>query len=86
MEFVFISLLWNIKFFTFFTLFLRRKPPSPEPFHRREGFAKPEASTNGELSGPSHTSQHGTFSAASPDSLESDDMDEDHKSEMLDRG
>ncbi|KAJ6970376.1 hypothetical protein NC653_034845 [Populus alba x Populus x berolinensis] len=64
----------------------KRKPPSPEPFHRREGFAKPEASTNGELSGPSHTSQHGTFSAASPDSLESDDMDEDHKSEMLDRG
>ncbi|KAI9381193.1 hypothetical protein POPTR_015G067300v4 [Populus trichocarpa] len=64
----------------------KRKPPSPEPFHRREGFAKPEASTNGELSGPSHTSQHGTFSAASPDSLEYDDMDEDHKSEMLDRG
>ncbi|KAI5562507.1 hypothetical protein BDE02_15G057700 [Populus trichocarpa] len=64
----------------------KRKPPSPEPFHRREGFAKPEASTNGELSGPSHTSQHGTFSAASPDSLEYEDMDEDHKSEMLDRG
>ncbi|XP_011028681.1 PREDICTED: uncharacterized protein LOC105128629 [Populus euphratica] len=64
----------------------KRKPPSPEPFLRREGFAKPEASTNGELSGPSHTSQHGTFSAASPDSLEYDDMDEDRKSEMLDRG
>ncbi|KAJ6676776.1 DDT DOMAIN-CONTAINING PROTEIN DDR4 [Salix viminalis] len=63
----------------------KRKPPSPEPFSRREGFAKPEASTNGELSGPSHTSQHGTFSAASPDSLEYDDMDEDQKSEMLDR-
>ncbi|XP_061956917.1 DDT domain-containing protein DDR4-like isoform X1 [Populus nigra] len=63
----------------------KRKPPSPEPVHRREGFAKPEASTNGKWSGPSHASQHGTFSAASPNSLDYDDMDEDHKSEALDR-
>ncbi|CAK7322907.1 unnamed protein product [Dovyalis caffra] len=64
----------------------KRKPPSPEPVHRREGFAKPEASTNGKWSGPSHTSQDGAFSAASPNSLEyDDDMDEDHKSETLDR-
>ncbi|KAL3575242.1 hypothetical protein D5086_023343 [Populus alba] len=63
----------------------KRKPPSPEPVHRREGFSKPEASTNGKWSGPSHASQHGTFSAASPNSLDYDDMDEDHKSEALDR-
>ncbi|KAL3575230.1 hypothetical protein D5086_023331 [Populus alba] len=63
----------------------KRKPPSPEPVHRREGFSKPEASTNGKWSGPSHASQHGTFSAASPNSLDYDDMDEDHKSESLDR-
>ena len=69
---------------SFFTIF-RRKPPSPEPVHRREGFSKPEASTNGKWSGPSHASQHGTFSAASPNSLDYDDMDEDHKSEALDR-
>jgi hypothetical protein len=71
----------SLSFFTFF----RRKPPSPEPVHRREGFSKPEASTNGKWSGPSHASQHGTFSAASPNSLDYDDMDEDHKSEGLDR-
>ncbi|KAJ6375646.1 hypothetical protein OIU77_000594 [Salix suchowensis] len=64
----------------------KRKPPSPEPVHTREGFAKPEASTNGKWSGPSHTSQHGTFSAASPNSLDYDDMDEGYKSETLDRG
>ncbi|XP_011042626.1 PREDICTED: uncharacterized protein LOC105138274 [Populus euphratica] len=63
----------------------KRKPPSPEPVHRREGFSKPEASANGKWSGPSHASQQGTFSAASPNSLDYDDMDEDNKSEALDR-
>lgn len=63
----------------------KRKPPSPEPIHRRDGIVKPEASTNGKWSGPSHTSPHGTFNLTSPDSPGYDDFDEDHKTELLDR-
>ncbi|KDP31183.1 hypothetical protein JCGZ_11559 [Jatropha curcas] len=63
----------------------KRKPPSPEPIHRREGIVKPEASTNGKWNDPSNSSQHGTFNLTSPDSPGYDDFEEDHKNELLDR-
>ncbi|EEF52097.1 DDT domain-containing protein DDR4 [Ricinus communis] len=62
----------------------KRKPPSPEPIHRREGVFKPEASENGKWSGPSDVS-HGTFNLTPPDSPGYDDMEEEHKTEQLDR-
>ncbi|XP_065876824.1 DDT domain-containing protein DDR4 [Euphorbia lathyris] len=63
----------------------KRKPPSPEPINRREGFTKPEASTNGKWAGPSDVSQHGTFNFTSSDSPGYDDIDEEHKPDSLDR-
>ncbi|GAV66713.1 DDT domain-containing protein [Cephalotus follicularis] len=64
----------------------KRKPPSPEPIQRREGFVKPEASTNGKWSGSSQDSQQVNFSVLSPKSLDYDDyFDDEHKPESLDR-
>ncbi|OAY30969.1 DDT domain-containing protein DDR4 [Manihot esculenta] len=63
----------------------KQKPPSPEHIHRREDIMKPEASTNGKWSGPSHVPEHGTFSLTNPNSPSYDDIDEDHKPELLDR-
>ncbi|XP_074316971.1 DDT domain-containing protein DDR4-like [Silene latifolia] len=59
----------------------KRKQHSPEPGIRRE-LTKPEPSANGRWNGSSHSSMHESFSALSPDF---DEMDEDHKSEPLDR-
>ncbi|KAF3437102.1 hypothetical protein FNV43_RR19855 [Rhamnella rubrinervis] len=63
----------------------KRKQPSPEPLQRREIGMKPEASTNGKWSGPSHAPQHVTFSAVSPKSPDYDYVDEDNKSDQMDR-
>ncbi|WCJ35998.1 DDT domain superfamily [Euphorbia peplus] len=63
----------------------KRKPPSPEPNNRREGFfMKPEASTNGNWAGPSEVSQHDTLNFTS-DSPGYDDMEEEHEPDPLDR-
>ncbi|XP_050223760.1 DDT domain-containing protein DDR4 isoform X2 [Mercurialis annua] len=67
----------------------KRKPPSPEPVHRREGGFKPEASVNGGWSGPSHASEPGSFNLTPPDSSDSpdyDDMEDEDTAEQLDRG
>ncbi|XVF50211.1 hypothetical protein PTKIN_Ptkin04bG0078000 [Pterospermum kingtungense] len=61
----------------------KRKPPSPEPFNRRD-VAKPEPSANGKLSGPPHGSEQDNYNQLSPKSPEYDDFD-DNKSEELDR-
>lgn len=45
---------------------------------------KPEASTNGKWSGPSHAPQHVSFSALSPKSPDYDDAD-DYNKEQSDR-
>ncbi|XP_044476978.1 DDT domain-containing protein DDR4-like [Mangifera indica] len=63
----------------------KRKPPSPEPFQRREPGSKPEASTNGKWSDPVHASEDVTFNALSPNSSNYEENDEDHKAEELDR-
>ncbi|XP_004138143.1 DDT domain-containing protein DDR4 isoform X1 [Cucumis sativus] len=64
----------------------KRKPPSPEPNHRREAAIKLEPSANGKWSGPSYPSQNSNFSALSPKSPDYDDADEDDQlSEQLDR-
>lgn len=64
----------------------KRKPPSPEPNHRREASVKLEPSANGKWSGPSYPSPNANFSALSPKSPDYDDADEDdHMSEQLDR-
>ncbi|KAF4356761.1 hypothetical protein G4B88_017791 [Cannabis sativa] len=63
----------------------KRKHPSPEPLYKREGMVKHDVSTNGRWSGPSHSSQHGGFSALSPKSSDYDDADEDDKSDPMDR-
>lgn len=63
----------------------KRKPPSPEPTVRREGVTKPEPSTNGRWSGPSQAPQHVNFNALSPKSPDYDEIDDEHKSEPLDR-
>ncbi|XP_038878844.1 DDT domain-containing protein DDR4 isoform X3 [Benincasa hispida] len=64
----------------------KRKPPSPEPNHRREAAVKLEPSANGKWSGPSYPSQNANFSALSPKSPDYDDADEDDQlSEQLDR-
>ncbi|KAJ4851363.1 DDT domain-containing protein ddr4 [Turnera subulata] len=62
----------------------KRKPPSPEPMHRRDGLTRAEAS-NGKLSGLPHGSEHGMFSAISPEEPDYDDNGEEHKLEQLDR-
>ncbi|XP_016203141.1 DDT domain-containing protein DDR4 isoform X1 [Arachis ipaensis] len=61
----------------------KKKQPSPEPIPRREAGVKPDALTNGKLSGPSYASQH-QFSMASPKSPDFDD-EEEHERDMLDR-
>ncbi|XP_054805870.1 DDT domain-containing protein DDR4-like [Prosopis cineraria] len=63
----------------------KRKQPSPEPITRREVGEKPEALTNGKLSGPSHAPQHLSFGMPSPNSPDIDDDEEELKSEPLDR-
>ncbi|KAG6635337.1 DDT domain-containing protein DDR4-like isoform X1 [Carya illinoinensis] len=63
----------------------KRKQPSPEPLNKREEVVKPEPSTNGKWSGPSHSSQHVNFSAPSPTSPDFDDAREEHKTDPLDR-
>ncbi|KAA0057915.1 DDT domain-containing protein DDR4 isoform X1 [Cucumis melo var. makuwa] len=64
----------------------KRKPPSPEPNHRRETAIKLEPSANGKWSGPSYPPQNSNFSALSPKSPDYDDADEDDQlSEQLDR-
>lgn len=66
--------------------YVRRKPPSPEPNHRRETAIKLEPSANGKWSGPSYPPQNSNFSALSPKSPDYDDADEDDQlSEQLDR-
>ncbi|KAK7330416.1 hypothetical protein VNO77_24610 [Canavalia gladiata] len=60
----------------------KRKQSSPEPMPRRESVAKPEALTNGKY-GPSHDT-HLNFGMPSPESLDSDDDEEDHKTDSLD--
>ncbi|KAG5032095.1 hypothetical protein JHK82_015685 [Glycine max] len=67
-----------------FWLFLIRKPPSPELIPRREAGAKPEALTNGKWSGPSHDPQDLNFGMPSPKSPDSDDMEEENQTDMLD--
>lgn len=62
----------------------KKKPPSPEPIHRRD-FAKPEASTNGRWSGPSHASPHVNINVLSPKSPDYDDDDGEPKSLSLER-
>ncbi|XP_073139389.1 DDT domain-containing protein DDR4 [Henckelia pumila] len=63
----------------------KAKPPSPEPFDRRDPAVKREVSTNGRWAGPSQYSQDVTFSALSPLSPEADEFYEDQKTETLDR-
>lgn len=46
---------------------------------------KLEDATNGRSSGPSQYSQHLTFSALSPNSLEDDEFYDDQKAEKLER-
>ncbi|KAD4385603.1 hypothetical protein E3N88_25772 [Mikania micrantha] len=65
----------------------KKKQLFPEPITRREGL-RHDASTNGRLGGgPARlTNSHNTsFSPPSPDSLNYDDSDDDHKSQQLDR-
>ncbi|KAG2675722.1 hypothetical protein I3760_12G018700 [Carya illinoinensis] len=63
----------------------KRKQPSPDPLHRSEMVVKPEASTNGKWSSPSHASPHVNFSAPSPTSPDFDDAQDEHKTDPLDR-
>ncbi|KAH7528524.1 DDT domain-containing protein DDR4 isoform X2 [Ziziphus jujuba] len=62
----------------------KRKQPSPDPLQRRDGVVKPEASTNGKWSGPSHATQHVNFSALSPKSPDYDYAD-DYNKDQFDR-
>ncbi|KAH1126612.1 hypothetical protein AAZX31_06G179900 [Glycine max] len=62
----------------------KRKPPSPELIPRREAGAKPEALTNGKWSGTSHDPQDLNFGMPSPKSPDSDDMEEENQTDMLD--
>ncbi|KAL8215970.1 hypothetical protein R6Q57_022807 [Mikania cordata] len=65
----------------------KKKQLFPEPITRREGL-RHDASTNGRLGGgPARlTNSHNTsFSPPSPDSLNYDESDDDHKSQQLDR-
>ncbi|KAL9434334.1 hypothetical protein AB3S75_029050 [Citrus x aurantiifolia] len=63
----------------------KRKPSSPEPNLRREVGFKSEASMNGKWSDSMHASEHVTFNALSPNSLDYDEFDEERKPESLDR-
>lgn len=67
-----------------FFFIIRRKPPSPELIPRREAGAKPEALTNGKWSGTSHDPQDLNFGMPSPKSPDSDDMEEENQTDMLD--
>ncbi|MED6106947.1 hypothetical protein PIB30_009556 [Stylosanthes scabra] len=62
----------------------KRKQPSPDPIPRREAGVKPDALTNGKLSGPSYASEHQNFSMPSPKSPGFDE-EEEHERDMLDR-
>lgn len=65
----------------------KRKQPSPEPLQKREGVVKPEASSNGKWNATPNSYEHVGFSAPSPKSPDYDyDVEEDNKSEQLDRG
>ncbi|XP_028784093.1 DDT domain-containing protein DDR4 isoform X2 [Neltuma alba] len=63
----------------------KQKQPSPEPISRRDIVGKHETLSNGRRSGPSHTSEHLSFSTPSPKSPDFGDTEEEHKSELLDR-
>lgn len=77
----------NILLFDVLVLYfcIRRKPSSPEPNLRREVGFKSEASMNGKWSDSMHASEHVTFNALSPNSLDYDEFDEERKPESLDR-
>ncbi|KAI3820802.1 hypothetical protein L1987_08350 [Smallanthus sonchifolius] len=65
----------------------KSKQQSLEPVVRREGL-RHDASTNGRLGGgpaPLPNNRNTSFSPPSPDSLNYDESDDDHKSEQLDR-
>ncbi|BFG32680.1 hypothetical protein CerSpe_189540 [Prunus speciosa] len=65
----------------------KRKQQSPEPLQKREGVVKPEASSNGKWNATPNSYEHVGFSAVSPKSPDYDyDVEEDNKSEQLDRG
>ncbi|PQQ08486.1 DDT domain-containing protein DDR4 isoform X1 [Prunus yedoensis var. nudiflora] len=65
----------------------KRKQQSPEPLQKREGVVKPEASSNGKWNATPNSYEHVGFSAPSPKSPDYDyDVEEDNKSEQLDRG
>lgn len=88
---IFLRLFWKQEYtlsrvlIGLFNTYIRRKQPSPEPTNvRREGL-KTDASPNGKWDGPSQNPQHVSFSPPSPQSLDFEDTDEDHKSEQLDR-
>ncbi|XP_073016182.1 DDT domain-containing protein DDR4-like [Primulina eburnea] len=63
----------------------KTKPPSPEPFDKRDPAMKHEVSTNSRWAGPSQYSQDVTFSALSPLSPETDEFYEDQNTEALNR-
>ncbi|XP_016651372.1 PREDICTED: DDT domain-containing protein DDR4 isoform X2 [Prunus mume] len=66
---------------------ITKKQPSPEPLQKREGVVKPEASSNGKWNATPNSYEHVGFSAPSPKSPDYDyDVEEDNKSEQLDRG
>ncbi|KAK9080470.1 hypothetical protein SSX86_000228 [Deinandra increscens subsp. villosa] len=65
----------------------KRKQLFPEPIVRREGL-RHDASANGRLGGgpaPLNNNHKTSFSPPSPESLNYDESDEDHKSQQLDR-
>ncbi|KAF8390304.1 hypothetical protein HHK36_024829 [Tetracentron sinense] len=63
----------------------KRRQPSPEPAVKKEVVAKPEASTNGRLNGPSLAPPHVSFDALSPNSTDNEVTDGEHESGPLDR-
>ncbi|BFG32679.1 hypothetical protein CerSpe_189530 [Prunus speciosa] len=66
---------------------ITKKQQSPEPLQKREGVVKPEASSNGKWNATPNSYEHVGFSAVSPKSPDYDyDVEEDNKSEQLDRG
>ncbi|KAL6281220.1 hypothetical protein ACE6H2_018101 [Prunus campanulata] len=66
---------------------ITKKQQSPEPLQKREGVVKPEASSNGKWNATPNSYEHVGFSAPSPKSPDYDyDVEEDNKSEQLDRG
>ncbi|PSR96660.1 DDT domain-containing protein [Actinidia chinensis var. chinensis] len=63
----------------------KRKHPSPEPIVRREFAPKADASINGRWTDPSQTPEQTSFDVPSPKSSDYDEMEMDHKPELLDR-